>query len=247
MEVQKRVNAITFMAALEKAQALGKTGKDAVDYAESAVRVTQSGGGLKDLAGIQSGGEIGKSLTPFYTYFSLLYNRLYETGRRDLLKGFVHGGSLMDRARGAHAFSVNMIWLIFAPAAAVMLMKGADDDEEWGKQYLMEAALTATATLPLGRDIASSLLKGFDPSTPISRALTIAAKGGAAVGDIFTGEFNNTDLRNLLKLPTLFTALPFNTAIKIAESAQLNDPVDMARGVAFGVPYEKRVELIGEK
>lgn len=246
LEIQKRVNAITFMAAQEKATAEGFQGQDVIDYAESAVRVTQSGGGLKDLAGIQSGSEIAKSITPFYTYFSVLYNRLYETGRKDLLRGFIRGDNKEGRMTGAHAFAMNMVWLVLGQAIVEELMRGNPDDEDFWVSVAKRTGGTVVTSVPVARDLlgAYEWFGGFDASTPLTRWMKAVGQGTTGAWDVITGEANWTDVRNVLKVGTMTTGLPFYPAAKILEAAQQDDVLGMVRGSAFGVPYKDRPDLM---
>jgi hypothetical protein len=241
MEFQKRVNAITLLAAKSKAEDMGLSGKDVVQYAESVVRTTQSGGGLKDLAGIQSGSEITKALTPFYTYFSVLYNRLSEAGRKDLIQGFVKGNTAADKMRGAHEFATNYVWLILAPVIIENLMMGdREGDEDLLNDLMWDQLLYPMTAIPLARDIASSMVLGFEPETPMTGALDSVIKGTKGTYDLMTGEGNWTDVRNAMRALTTTTGLPFFAAAKVAEAVQQDDPLSVARGVAFGVPYHDR-------
>jgi hypothetical protein len=75
----------TWNGGYQKALDEGKSEADAIAYADQAVRMSQSSGGAKDLATIQSGTELNKMFTMFYSYFNLLNNlmrrRAKMTGR----------------------------------------------------------------------------------------------------------------------------------------------------------------------
>ena len=54
------------------------------------------------------------------------------------------------------------------------------------------------------------------------------------------GEANWTDIRNILKAGTMVPGLPFYAGVTIFEAIQQDDPLDVVRGTAFGVPYKDR-------
>ena len=77
----------TWMGAYAKALASEKNGglgmehEDAVYFADKSVRNAHGGGGVKDLAAIQRGGEIQKLFTMYYSFWNHNINRVLYTGR----------------------------------------------------------------------------------------------------------------------------------------------------------------------
>ena len=133
---QMTVDAATWMAAYERAlrgdagpnMAKGSEA-DAVDYADSVVRKTQSGGSAKDLATIQGQNPVFKALTPLYGYFSVLFNQ-FLLAKRQAGRDFRQGEYL----RAGDRIISNVIFLWLAPflLSELLAMRGPDDDEEWG-------------------------------------------------------------------------------------------------------------------
>ena len=95
--------------------------------ADQAVRDSQGGGAISDLARIQRGGPLQKLFTNFYSYFSTTFNLLAERTARTSFK---------DPASVAHWLS-DFLLVAVAPSVLVTLLKaavnsamGGEDDEE---------------------------------------------------------------------------------------------------------------------
>lgn len=123
----------------------------AVDYADSVVRVTQAAGAAKDLAGVQRGTELRKLFTMFYSSLSIAFNQFYETG----------GQYRLDRNVPRLVAALAMVWLV--PAVMEDMLKGRapDDDEDasWWAWAAGKAAAYPFATVPVVRDLASSIYR----------------------------------------------------------------------------------------
>jgi ATP-dependent protease ClpP protease subunit len=150
MLVQKSVNAVTWYAARE--QALEEGHADPTAYADSVVRITQGGGGAKDLAAVQRGPEAWKLFTVFFGYRSVLYNRLTER---------LYG---KDRWAKATELVARWWWAALLPVVfEQLLMNGIDDDEEPEdvvKRVSLEFALLPTSTIPGVGDLAEAVAEG---------------------------------------------------------------------------------------
>ena len=157
--VQREVNRATWLGAYGKAMRQKETHMQAVNYADSVVRTTQSGAGQKDMARIQRGGEFAKLMTAFYTYFSVLYNRLRQSSTKHLRDD---RGKIM----GFGSWTRQMGWLIIMPTMVDAIMKGRmpDDDTEpyeWWWQVLAMNLTYAATSVPILRDIAPSTLAWY--------------------------------------------------------------------------------------
>lgn len=149
MLCQKTVNAITWYAARE--QALEEGHADPVAYADSVVRMTQTGGGVKDLAAIQRGHEAFKMLTIMFGYRSVLYNLVTErTGKGNWAK--------------TQEVFARTWWLLLAPVLVEqLLLNGIDDDEDEedvAKRVALEFALLPLSTVPVVGDAAEAGMGG---------------------------------------------------------------------------------------
>lgn len=152
MLVQKSVNAITWYAAKEQALEEGHPNPNA--YADSVVSMTQTGGGAKDLAAVQRGGELRKFFTVMFSYRSVLYNLLSE---RTSEKG----------AKALQTYAARFLWLVFLPVVAEhLLMNGVGDDEDAddvAKRLSLEMALLPVSTVPFAGDVVSVGVQGRPP------------------------------------------------------------------------------------
>ena len=123
--LQLVVNVATWHGAYEQAIAEGRAHAEAVTHADSVVRKTQSAGATKDLADVQRSGEATKLLTMFYSYFSVLYNRLEDIAKE------TNGIKDVPRAAMRVALlSVVPAMLNIAYKEGYAALTGGDDDEE---------------------------------------------------------------------------------------------------------------------
>ncbi len=140
----------------------GDTDK-AVKYADRVVRLSQSAGGLKDLAAIQRHKGIVKGLLMFYSFFSAMYAVLRGTGVE--FSENVRSKPIAATTRAATRLFV----LLALQSVATGLVRGElpemepeNEDEENMLQYIVkESAATALGTLPVVRDIAAGWASGY--------------------------------------------------------------------------------------
>jgi hypothetical protein len=196
MLVQKSVNAITWYAAREQAIEEGHANPAA--YADAIVSMTQTGGGAKDLAAIQRGGELRKLFTVMFSYRSVLYNQLTErTGKT--------GG------RAALEHAARFWWLVFLPVVVEqLLMNGVGDDEDAedvAKRLALEMALLPASTVPVVGDGLSAAVHGRAPrGAPWVETIYAAAvtAGKLAQGD----DLGKSDARAVVNLVGATMQLP---------------------------------------
>lgn len=128
----------------------------AIDFADKTVRMSQSAGGAKDLAGIQTGAEYHRIFTMFYSYFNVLYNLMRK--RLQITRG------VQDMPR----FAASMMYLWFAPAILSELIagRGPDDEDEWAKWAAQKTIGYPLSTVVGVRDISNAVLSkyGYDAS-----------------------------------------------------------------------------------
>lgn len=244
--MQKHINAATWLAAHEKAQGEGRSVTESVQYADATVRQTQSGGGLKDLAGIQQGNELTKLVTLFYTYFSLQHNQLRLTGRQDLIKGFIKGDGPNGRAKSLGKFVAANMYIVLVPSLVEALMKyDEDDDDEIAPYLATRIASSYVAGVPIFRDVYSAATRDWQaPSTPLDQVVQSLVKALDGAYDIGTGESNYTDLRNIAKAITLISYIPIYQALTYYEAlATSEDFGEAVSHVLFGTPYSAREKL----
>jgi hypothetical protein len=197
--IQGSVNAITWYGARNQAEAVGH--KDPVAYADSVVRLTQSAGGVKDLAQVQRGTEAQKLFTVMYTYFSTLYGQLTEpipdtkTGRQK-----------------AAIMAARWWWSVMLPVAVEAALRGkkpenGDEPEDWATFLLKEQFLYSARTVPLLGDILTAGVSGRSPRG--NPWLTTMYNGAQAVHGVFQDDpLTNSEKRALLDALGALTSSP---------------------------------------
>ena len=127
----------------------------AIAFADSAVRITQSGGNVEDLAAIQRGGEIQRLFTMFYSYFSAFYN----------LSALQFSQIKLDNKPEAILRAANMallLWFVPSILSELVAGRGPDDDEETWKWFSQNVLSYPFQTVVGVRDIANGIFSEFD-------------------------------------------------------------------------------------
>ncbi len=120
--VQGTVNAITWEGAYKQALDQGRTEQEAKEYAGAKVRMSQSSGGVKDLAAVQRGSETHKMFTIMYSWFSVLYNQIAEPV-------YVKGEGGVAKAQRVAAKAAHLFWLVALPVILEQALKGEVEEE----------------------------------------------------------------------------------------------------------------------
>lgn len=154
MTMQKAVNAITWYAAREQAMAEGHG--NPVAYADSIVRMTQSGGGIKDVAAVQRGGEGERMFVVMYTYFSVLYNQLA-----------MRSGKTTTAGKTAD-YAARWWFLVLLPVTVEALARGRapdpeDDTEDYLAAWAMEYFRYASRTIPFASTLTAAVTEEREP------------------------------------------------------------------------------------
>tara|TARA_R110000764_G_scaffold133189_1_gene221175 strand:- start:12 stop:5693 length:5682 start_codon:yes stop_codon:yes gene_type:complete len=189
----------TWTGAYEKSIHEGMSETDAIAQGDSAVRMTQSSGMIKDLADVQGREDtLFKTFTKFYSYFSAYWNmsrrttRLRKKGRITKLQAMEH-----------------FMWLSVLPAtfAEALLGRGPnrDDDDDndnltgWSSWALIQAATFKFNGLIGIRDFSSALMNPqFGMGSPWQDMFDYSADIPDAMLDIMTGQDNPKDWKALL-------------------------------------------------
>jgi hypothetical protein len=154
-KMQMMVDIPTWLGAYEKAIASGADEAKAVALADQAVRDSQGGGGISDLAQIQRGSQFQQLFTNFYSYFNVTFNltaeRFHETDFTNPIEvGF---------------FMVDMLLLYSVPVAYSVLLKsvliGGEDDEEKIAAKLAREQVSYLLGTVVGLRELSSVAAGF--------------------------------------------------------------------------------------
>jgi len=135
----------------------------AVRYADRVVRLSQSAGGLKDLAAVQRHKGLIKGLTMFYSFFSALYATL-----RGLGVEFTDNVRKNPVAATTRAATRVFVLLALQSVATGLIreelpeMEPEDEDEQTLLNYIVaESAATALGTIPVVREVAAGLASGY--------------------------------------------------------------------------------------
>ena len=153
----------TWLGAYEKAYAEHNDEDMAIALADQAVRDSQGGGDLSDLARVQRGSPLMKLFTTFYSYFNTTYNLAAEaTNRADLTKPG-------DVARLASDY----LMLFILPSVLATMMRawatGDDDDEFFDEELakkMAEDQVSYMFGMMVGMRELGSAVGGFDYSGP---------------------------------------------------------------------------------
>lgn len=225
--VQQQVNIATWIGAYAKADAEGAD--NPAMAADSVMRMTQSGGGIKDLARIQRPDKPMRRLfTAYYTYFSVLYGQLKAAGQRMPAEPVVA--------------TAQMAALVLLPTLAEQLLKtGLPDDDDpldkWLKAYASGVASFGVATLPIVRDFMQPLIG--DRSYALTPGAQIIESGVAAAKAAATGnDLTEAQIKALARGFGVAAHLPANQIIKTATyfdallDGEVEEPI---RELLFGV------------
>lgn len=198
---QKAVNAVTWYGAREKAMREGH--EDPVRYANSVVRMTQSGGGIKDLAAIQRGSEMERTMTVMYTYFSVLFNQINEQmpGKKTRQKVAI--------------LAARWWWLVTLPVLLDTMARAGLPDEDEDKEKYLEA-ITTGQILYFGRSIplAGQVAESFIGERQVRYGAWIETllRGASSAKDVAAGDATPSDVKNVVDLLGAATGLPASAA-----------------------------------
>ncbi len=145
----------TWIGAYEKAMSEGNAEERSIALSDQAVKDSQGGGQIHDLAGIQRGGPLLKLWTNFYSYFNVTWNLSVESARRTNYRDPVSMGRL----------AVDFLLLYTLPATLTALMKhaltGGDDDDEKLVAKLIRENLSYMLGVMVGLREIGSAVQGF--------------------------------------------------------------------------------------
>ena len=183
----------TWQAAYMKSIWEGMSEKDAIAQGDSAVRMTQGSGEMKDMANIQKGTPIFKLFTQFYSYFSAYYGASKRTVQ-------MYSRNEINTWQAFKQFA----WLTILPAVLTELMLGRGPDDDDDESFYWWAAKEIFAFPFMGmvgvRDFVSAVFNPqFGTALPYTDVLDSIISFGGAWGDLMTDdEFNNTDIKNII-------------------------------------------------
>ena len=189
----------TWQGAYEKSIHNGMSEKEAIAQGDSAVRMTQSSGSIKDMADIQGREDtLYKTFTKFYSYFSAYWNmsmrnsRLRQAGKRTKLESME-----------------SFFWLTVLPAtlAEALLGRGPnrDDDDDndnvsgWGMWAAQNAATFRFNGLVFVRDMINSIKHPeYGVESPWQDLFSSAYRMPGQLENILSGDDSLKDWKGLL-------------------------------------------------
>lgn len=186
------VSSVVWITAYEKARAGKVKGieavveEDAVRFADSMVRQTQSAGLNQDLPLIMRNTEMEKLVTAFYSYFSVLYN--WTT--YDQVLGVRKGRVPLYIAAG-NFFLIYIMAPLLTEWLAGRWDKDGEDDEEKLQRMLSVLARMPFSSVPILRDVANTVGTFYGYSlTPFESGVqaTLDTVDDVVSGDILSNE-----------------------------------------------------------
>jgi len=130
------VSVPTWHAGYNAALKQGMSEEAAIQFGDREVRLSQGGGGAKDLADVQRGAEFWKLFTNFYSFLSALYSQIRDTGHQ------VHSIGDVPQAMAKYFFYVT----VGSMMAEALSNRWPDEDDD---MTALEMALWKSATAPL--------------------------------------------------------------------------------------------------
>lgn len=257
MAAQNITDIVGWAAAYDQAVARGDTDADAISFADSVVRETQSSMAPEDVSRAETGTPLTRLFMQFYSFFNTLAN-LNATEIQIVARGV---GLRKGAGRLFYIYLMGFAaQALIGDAIAQAFRGGWDDDEDDG--YLDEAltwffggqAKFALAMVPGVGMVTNAAFGAFTPEpyddrvsvSPAVSSVESSVRVPAAVYDsIVNGEsFNRRDVRDTFTLLGMMTGTPagvlgrpagYLTGVAQGE-IEPTGPLDFTRGLATGNP-----------
>ena len=172
------VSVASWKTAFDAKLKAGSTEQQAIDFADSVVRMGQGSGKEKDLSKIQRGDEWKRMWTMFYSYMNVNYNQLASAGKT------FNTGKRLGRFLGEVAY----YGLFPCLAAELLSARGPDDDkdESWLGWAAKTLAMYPAGFFPGIRDIVRMAEDDY------GRPVSLLGRVGASVRGLVQ-EYNDDD------------------------------------------------------
>lgn len=218
-KVDEATASTVWLGAYEKGlQQYAGDGISAVNYANKIVRTTQPASAPKDIPKIMRNGELLRSVSMFYSYWSLFHGQVAELVTKGLSQHLTPAQVLGTLA-----------WLCVAPVVAQNLGKAAwnwassrEQEEVTVGDIMSESALGLVAGIPGVRDIANSIVQDYDYQvSPMVHIPKSIVSTGLAAGKFFDedAEYNKYDAESVANLVSSFTIVPSKAMITLVNGA----------------------------
>lgn len=225
--MQNPVDVITWGAAHDQAIAEGKTGKQAVRWADSVVRRSQGSGTAADISKAERAGALGRLFTQFSTFWFVQFNQIAQ---QQTLRGKALTAAWLIGVNG-----------VVAGAISQVLRGGWEDEDDdgamWddvtGWAFGQAASTTAATALPVGGPILWNLLTG-ERGGRINTGAVFSSleRSGKALRAMFLDipfdperDLRGQDIKDVATLLSLLSGLPVSAAAR---------PVSYGLDVALG-------------
>lgn len=239
------VNNVTWLGAYNQAVENGKAEAQAVEEADSAVRLTQGSFDPEDASRIESISPGGRLFIPFYGYFNMSANLLgTELFKASQLK------------QGAWAYGLTAYaYVLLLPAAMTemlyMAMDGEDEDDWLAASAQVTfggPAKTALSFVPGLSPVAMSAYGAWTEAqwdddirlSPVVQLAESVVKAPAAAGRLISDDtMRRKDVKDVLTAISLIVGVPVAQAAKpigylVDPRSKSDGPLDTARGLVSG-------------
>lgn len=200
------VSVPTWHAGYNAALKQGLSEKAAIEFGDREVRLSQGGGGAKDLAEVQRGAEFWKLFTNFYSFLSALYSQIRDTGHQ------VHSLRDVPQAMAKYFFYVTVGSML----AEALSNRWPDEDDDMTalEMALWKSATAPLTTVPILREFVGVVESGrtyqLSPTQAagesVARVLTQTIDLFDEDSDVDFGQFS----KNTLQLTGYMLGLPIN-------------------------------------
>lgn len=216
--LDKWISSAAWKAAYDKAIGGYVTGvdaqneADAIAYADSIIRTTFGSGRPEDLPPVMRSTELGKLITPAFSYFSTQYNQLYNEQTPGMMRGQISPLEFMTFI----TFTLVLQALVSEWAAGRWEPDDDESEEERNIRLGIAVAQTPLAGVPLVRDMTRSALQAattgqtFGSTVPAFGAIGSTGSGiGRAAHDIAEdGQISRAAARDLTMAAGYWFGLP---------------------------------------
>jgi hypothetical protein len=194
---------------------------DKVAYADSVVAMTSGSGLAEDLAPIQRTNELGKLITPMWSFFGTQYNQLYN----EQIPG------LFNRKISPFEFLTFLFMMMLGSVLADLLAGKLDgEDDERDKALVKTAATALTAPMagvPLLRDVTRQGVetlatgKEYDLNAIPAMGAVSSASGvlSGGINDMRDGEIDRQTVKDAVYLSGYIWGIPSRQAWTTGEYA----------------------------
>ena len=262
--LQNVIDLSVWRGAYNQAIERGDAEREAIRFADSVIRETQSAMAPEDVSRFETGTAFTRLFTQFYSYFNNQANLLGTEFQTVARTTGVRNGAGRLLYLYVTAFAVPAL---LADLIATLMRGGFEDDEEDG--YLDEMlqwfagsqVRFAVAGVPVVGQVANAALGGFTPAVyddriSTSPAISVVESGASLPGAIYDAVVNGealsrSDVRDLFNVMGLITGTPLGALGRPVSygyavgqgDVEPTSAADAARGFVTGTPSpESRVQ-----